>query len=42
MKKLLFGLVDRLGVLVVLAPGGRAGYPGSIPGTGENFFLLNY
>ena len=28
--------------LVVIAPASRAGDPGSNPGPGENFFLLNY
>ena len=36
-----FGPVDRPGGLVVIAPAGRAGDPGSNPGPGENFFLLN-
>ena len=31
--------MDRLGGLVVIAPALRAGYPGSIPGPGENFSL---
>ena len=31
--------MDRLGVLVVIAPAGRAGDPGSNPGPGENFSL---
>ena len=34
--------MDRLGVLVVIAPARRAGDPGSNPGPGEKFFLLNY
>ena len=36
------GPADRLGGLVVIAPARRAGDPGSIPGPGENFVLLNY
>ena len=31
--------MDRLGGLVVIAPAGRAGDPGSNPGPGENFSL---
>ena len=37
-EEFLIGSVDRLGGLVVIAPGHRAGDPGSIPGAGENFF----
>ena len=38
----LLGPVDRLGGLVVIAPARRPGDLGSIPGPGENFFILNY
>ena len=41
-EEFLLGPVDRLGGLVVIAPARRAGDPGSNPGPGENFFLLNY
>ena len=41
-QEFLLGPVDRLGGLVVIAPACRAGDPASIPGPGENFFLLNY
>ena len=41
-EEFLLGPVDRLGGLVVIAPARRAGDPGSIPGPGKNFFLLNY
>ena len=41
-EKFLLGPLDRLGGLVVIAPARRAGDPGSIPGPGEKFFLLNY
>ena len=34
--------MDLLSGLVVIAPARRAGDPGSNPGSGENFFLLNY
>ena len=37
-EELLLGSVNRLGGLVVIAPARRAGDPGSIPGSGENFF----
>ena len=37
-EEFLLGPVDCLGGLVVIAPAGRAGYPGSIAGPGENFF----
>ena len=33
--------MDRLGGLVVMAPARRAGDPGSNPGPGENFSLVN-
>ena len=41
-EEFLFGPVDRLGNLVGIAPARRAGDPGSNPGPGEDFFLLNY
>ena len=41
-EEFLLDAVDRLGGLVVIAPARRAGDPGSNPGPGENFFLLNY
>ena len=34
--------MNRLGGLMVIAPARRVGDSGSIPGPGENFFLLNY
>ena len=37
-EEFLLGPVDRLGVLVVIAPMRRAGDAGSNPGPGENFF----
>ena len=40
-EEFLLGPVDRLGGLVVIAPARRAEDPGSIPGPGENFFLLS-
>ena len=41
-EEFLLGPVDCLGRLMIIAPAHRAGDPGSIPGSGENFFLLNY
>ena len=41
-EEFLLGPVDRLGGLVIIAQALKAGDPGSIPGPGENFFLLNY
>ena len=41
-EEFLLGPVHRLGGLVVIAPAGRAGDPGSNPGQVENFSLINY
>ena len=38
-EEFLFGPLDQLGGLVVIAPARRAGDPGSNPGLGQNFSL---